>query len=187
MRTITWEVKYPTPPNAHRYCKKCGEKTEFQSSDCFRVNANQKALDVWLIYRCTTCKTTWNLTLLSRVNPKSIEKSMLEKFLSNDQELAHMYAMDAELLARNGAETVSPGYIVHGDVIDFIEPVKIVIKSDFATKLKLSKVIRSHLGLSNSTFESFITKGVITSASGKPVDKLKLQDKCELIITPFGT
>lgn len=184
MRTITWEVKYPTPPNAHRYCKKCGEKMEFQSSDCFRVNANQKALDVWLIYRCTTCKTTWNLTLLSRVNPKSIPKSTLQKFMDNDHALAHSYAMDSELLSQNGAETHSPEYTVSGEAVDFSEHVKIVIKSDFATKIKLSKVIRSHLGLSNSTFKAYIGKGLIKSPTGKPIEKMKLQVCNEVIVTP---
>ena len=52
LRTVVWEVQYQTPPPAVRYCKKCGSQKEFVSSGQFRVNAQRKYLDVWLIYKC---------------------------------------------------------------------------------------------------------------------------------------
>lgn len=104
--------------------------------------------------------------------------------MDNDHALAHAYAMDSELLSQNGAEALSPDYTVYGEAIDFSEPVKIIIKSDFATKIKLSKVIKSHLGLSNSALEAYIGKGLIKSPMGKPVEKMKLQVCNELIVAP---
>lgn len=182
MRTILWEVTYPAPPKTYKYCKKCGTRTAFQSSNCFRVNANQKSLDVWLIYRCVHCKTTWNLTLLSRVNPKSIPKEDLQKFMDNDAAFAHAYAMDTELLARCGAETDPPDFIVAGEPVDFTEPAKLIIKSQVASKLKVSKVLRAHLGLSHKTFDSYIEKGVLSMDDGCDAKKQKLQNGCEINI-----
>lgn len=185
MRTITWEVKFHTPPKTHRYCKKCGTKSEFQSSNCFRVNANQKSLDVWLIYRCKACKTTWNLTLLSRVSPKSMSRAELQKFTDNDYALALSYAMDAELLAKNGAEAEMPEFHIQGEPFDFTEPIKLMIKSDVSTKIKVSKVLRTHLGLSHKMFDDYLERGLIKSDLGKSIDKLKLQHACELNILPI--
>ena len=39
----------------HR-CGGCGKKREFVNSGKFRVNANGKNVDVWLIYRCSKCR-----------------------------------------------------------------------------------------------------------------------------------
>jgi hypothetical protein len=72
MERVLWEVRHPEPPKIVRYCKTCGAKAEYVSSGLFRVNAQQKSLDIWLVYRCTTCKSTWNMTIYSRINPKSI-------------------------------------------------------------------------------------------------------------------
>jgi len=68
------------------------------------VNGQKKNLDVWLIYKCTVCNTTWNLTILSRIAPRSIPPELLTGFHENDPDLANRYANDAALIKRNGAE-----------------------------------------------------------------------------------
>jgi hypothetical protein len=87
-----------------KYCKKCKMKAKFASSGLFRVNANRKNLDVWLIYKCIKCNTTWNLTVLSRVTTGSIPQDLLTGFHENDIELAKHYASDVALIKRSGAE-----------------------------------------------------------------------------------
>lgn len=71
MKKITWEVEYISRLPVIRYCKKCGKKTEYICSGLFRVNAQHKYLDIWLIYKCSNCDSTWNSTIYSRVNPKA--------------------------------------------------------------------------------------------------------------------
>jgi len=110
MHSILWEVKFLSPPEALRHCKKCGAKTAHVPSGSFRVNAQQKLLDIWLIYHCAHCKTTWNLTIYSRVSPKSIRRDLLDQFTVNDATLALRYAMDTDLINKNGAETKAPPY-----------------------------------------------------------------------------
>lgn len=69
MNKIIWEIQCHSSLPAYRYCKKCGEKRAFTCSGQFRVNAQQKHLDVWLIYKCPDCDTTWNASVCCRVSP----------------------------------------------------------------------------------------------------------------------
>ena len=87
----------------HR-CGGCGKKRAFINSGKFRVNANGRHIDVWLIYRCEKCKHTWNLTVYERVRPDSIPKALFEAFQANDHETAMAYGRDIGFLKRNRAE-----------------------------------------------------------------------------------
>jgi hypothetical protein len=87
----------------HR-CGGCGKKQEFINSGKFRVNANGKAVDVWLIYRCRKCKHTWNLTVYERVKPSKIPADLFEAFEANDMETAMRYGRDIDFLKKNNAE-----------------------------------------------------------------------------------
>lgn len=77
---------------------------EFVNSGKFRVNANGKHLDVWLIYRCKKCKHSWNLSIYERVKPSKIPQTDYELFIENDYELAMQYGNDFSFLKKNRAE-----------------------------------------------------------------------------------
>ena len=79
----------------------------FISSGRFRVNAQKKSLDVWLIFKCSVCDSTWNMTVLARVNPRSISPDVLRGFHDNDPDLALHYGLDRGLIKKNGGE---PGF-----------------------------------------------------------------------------
>ena len=87
----------------HR-CGGCGKKQEFVNSGKFRVNANGKSVDVWLIYRCKKCKHSWNLTIYERTKPGKIPAELFEAFLENDHDTAMAYGRDIDFLKRNNAE-----------------------------------------------------------------------------------
>lgn len=87
----------------HR-CGGCGKKREFVNSGKFRVNANGKLVDVWLIYRCVKCKHSWNLTIYERRKPAKISSEEYQKFLDNDMELAWEYGNNMEFLKKNNAD-----------------------------------------------------------------------------------
>ncbi|MBQ7360036.1 MAG: DUF1062 domain-containing protein [Lachnospiraceae bacterium] len=87
----------------HR-CGGCGKKQEFVNSGRFRVNANGKAVDVWLIYRCGKCKHSWNLTIYERTKPSKIPTEDYQRFLDNDMDLACEYGNDISFLKKNNAD-----------------------------------------------------------------------------------
>ncbi|WP_243015095.1 DUF1062 domain-containing protein, partial [Brevibacillus borstelensis] len=68
MQIVNVDIQYLSPPPAIKYCKKCGKKTEYVCSGLFRVNAQCKYLDIWLIYKCSNCDSTWNMTIYVNAN-----------------------------------------------------------------------------------------------------------------------
>ncbi len=87
-----------------RNCPGCGCRAAYESTGSFRVNANGKRIDVWLIYRCKSCGHTYNLTIYERVKPEDIPGEEYRRFLENDGETALRYGMDKGVFARNRAE-----------------------------------------------------------------------------------
>ncbi len=87
-----------------RRCGGCGKKKSFVCSGKFRVNANGRRLDVWLIYRCEKCGRTLNVPIYERVPPERIPPELYDRFLENDRKLAVEYAGDRGFLKGLGYE-----------------------------------------------------------------------------------
>ncbi|MGL6199037.1 MAG: DUF1062 domain-containing protein [Lachnospiraceae bacterium] len=183
MLKIIWKVQCLSAPPVSKYCKKCGKKTEYISSGQFRVNAHRKNLDIWLIYKCLNCKTTWNITIFTKTNPKSLDPGLLEQFHNNDEYVANRYAMDIENLRLNGGEIGIPDYEVIGDTIPFNEDVELHIETDYPSHFKVSTIIREKLKLSQKLYEDMITNGCIKSLSTHDLRKCRLLDGIVLIVS----
>ncbi len=177
MKKIIWTARYLSAPTAVRYCKHCGARTTFASSGLFRVNAQQKALDVWLIFKCQNCDTTWNCTIMSRVNPRALPPDLLQGFHANDGELAIRYATDASLLKKNGAEPGIPEIEIPGEKIDFTEPVCVELTAEWPAEYKAATAIREKLGISRSQLDRLCEDGRILCTSGQNLKKCKLAGK----------
>ncbi|MEM1484469.1 DUF1062 domain-containing protein [Oscillospiraceae bacterium PP1C4] len=182
MQKIIWEVQYLSPPPVVRYCKKCGKKSEYICSGLFRVNAQRKYLDIWLIYKCADCDTTWNATIHSRINPQSLSPERLEQYHKNDSELAKQHAMDMELLRRNGAEVGSPDYTIVGDEVCVDKPTELHIISKYSCRLKVSTILREKLSLSQKAFDQMLACEQIKSISELDLRKCKLSGEAVLMI-----
>lgn len=85
-------------------CSGCGAKAIFQNTNCFRVNANGNKIDVWLIYQCSKCKHTKNLTVHERCKPESIERRVYEGYQSNSGDLSLQFGTDTHFFSVNKAE-----------------------------------------------------------------------------------
>ena len=157
-----------------RYCKRCGKSAEFASSGCFRVNAQQKSLDVWLIYKCAVCGTTWKLAVLSRVAPKSIPAEMLGGFCANDAELTMRYATDTALIRQNGAVPGNPHIEVIGEDANRTVSIRIHLVSQMPLDIKAKTVLREKLGLSGSEFAGLLESERLVSISGHDLKRCKL-------------
>lgn len=179
--TITWHIKPLGTPAVMRSCSHCGGQSQFVCSSKFRVNAQQKHLDVWLIYNCKKCGGSWNMTLFSRVRPEDIGRELYDGLLENNADLAIKYAFDAALLRRNNAWVCydNVAYEVEGD--DFSietlqhEEITLHIKSPYNLQLRLDKLLREKLGLSRRAWEDCLQRDVVTSSDfGFNPDKAKM-------------
>lgn len=154
-------------PSILRKCTRCGNN-RFASSDKFRVNANKKVIDVWLVYRCNSCDYTLNVDILSRKSVASIDAELLRSFHENDISLAWKYAFSSTVFEKN---------TVYRDIEFEVEPpsialclntlavkgvaISILFKSEYSLKISIHKILRKVLGLSRHQLDKRHTKGDI--------------------------
>lgn len=91
---VRWIVTLLETPRIWRTCGRCNARRPFASSGKFRVNAQKKRLDAWLIYRCGDCEQTWNRPLLERQPLEAVAPDLLQALTANDAALARRYAFD---------------------------------------------------------------------------------------------
>ncbi|MGE8433336.1 DUF1062 domain-containing protein [Chryseobacterium joostei] len=159
-----WEVKAKNTPLLKKKCSHC-DSERFHCSDKFRLNAQKKNIDIWLIYRCVKCNNRYNMTLFSKIRTESISKELFNKLSENDAGLAWEYAFSHEMRRRNNAEVDldSVEYEIRYDEISVEElmhtdneMITFKINCPFDFNLKMSTVIRSCLQISSSKLNQLI-------------------------------
>lgn len=191
--TITWEVKVKNTPLLIKKCSHC-DSDQFYCSDKFRMNAQKKNIDVWLIYRCVKCDNTCNLTLLSRSKPDLIDKTLFQSFSMNDKDAAWKYAFSTEMERKNNLRldygSVEYEVIPDTSLEDLLnlsnEVIKIYIKCEFEFDLKLSSLIRRCFSLSANQAKRMFEDGIITISGNKPPQKHKVKDGDMILIQREG-
>ncbi len=160
---FTYEIIAQETPYIKRNCSKCKTNTEFYCSEKFRVNANQKIVDIWLIYNCTHCEGTWNYPILSRVNINKIDSMLIQKFMNNDKETIWYYAFQITKLRKlcNGVNT-DIRYEVRREKLDSLSnevTIRICCKYDFG--LRIDKLIAEIFGISRSKVNKLSQNGTM--------------------------
>ncbi|MFE5488801.1 DUF1062 domain-containing protein [Streptomyces virginiae] len=162
----TWVVAPTCLPLVLRRCHACASE-RFRPNGKFRVNANHKLLDAWLLVLCTTCGDTAKLTVLERAHVRSVRPELLDRLHDNDPGLAAELLQDPGLRHRNrialdweGAWRLDTGGSDHLDreVID--------VSVRFAARIPVRPVrlISEGCGLSRAEVERLITDGKLVSA-----------------------
>lgn len=162
-----WVILPDRLPAALRKCPKCGEKTEFENSGRFRMNANGRMLDVWLIYRCRACKTTWNMAVYERMPAADLAPELYERFLANDVRLAAQYGCDAGLFARNRVEMAAASADYRVQMVPTSVPCREAGWSEAeihlggGLKLRVDALFAGQLGISRSKVKELCRQGLI--------------------------
>lgn len=163
----TWVVMPTRLPLVRRRCPGCASE-RFQASGRFRVNANHKLIDAWLLVLCTACEETAKLTILERVTVRSVKPELLDRLYDNDPGLTAELLQDPVVQRRNhitldwdDAWRLDTGGPVHLDreVID--------ISVHFAARIPVRPVrlIAEGTGLSRAEVEKLIADGNLVSAA----------------------
>jgi hypothetical protein len=179
--TYIWKVIPSNQPTVIRNCPKCGNHSEYESSQNFRVNANQNLIDVWLIYQCEKCKSTWNMEILSRMNSGEIDKNLYLKFLENDQKLARQYAFDIAVHTKNRSnlsfENIT--YDIIGSEISFIgqnDNFLIEFVCEYPLDIRLDRILSRQLGISREQIKKLGKSGEISGEGIKDIAKVKIRN-----------
>lgn len=94
-------VAVPTcPPLVLRRCHRCASG-RFRADGTFRVNANRKLLDARLLALCTGCGDTAKVTVLERVNVRSVRPEVLSLLNDNDPGLTAALLQDPVVRRRD--------------------------------------------------------------------------------------
>lgn len=182
MKTLSWRVAAAGAPFAVRPCGACGADAKFASTGLFRVNAQKKLVDVWLVYRCATCGSVWNSAVISRGSAKAVSKGRLERFLANDPDLALACALDASLLRRNGARRGPVEFVVEGERYAGRDACRVDITCEDALGLTVAHVLRRKLEVSRRELEQLVDAGRVSLADGGDVRTAKLGSQCTVIL-----
>lgn len=184
MKKIVWNVRCG-PPAVLRHCRGCGFKTEYICSGRFRINAQRKHLDIWLIYRCSRCGATWNLPIYSRVRPASVAPDLLGRYHSNDSGLALRHALDMGLLRANGAAVRTPVLTIDGEDLPPDESAELHLACPYPLNVTVSSILRQKLSLSRRRLEQLIENGTLKGTSGADLMRQKLSGT--VIVTVNGS
>ncbi|MCZ4507461.1 DUF1062 domain-containing protein [Streptomyces sp. ActVer] len=176
-----WVVMPTCLPLVLRRCHACASE-RFRANGKFRVNANHKLIDAWLLALCTVCGETTKLTVLERMNVRSVRPELLDRLHDNDPGLAAQLLQDPAVRRRNrialdwvnawrldtgGWDRLDRAVNHVSDVSDAID-----VSVRFAARIPVRPVrlIAEGFGLSRAEVERLIMEGSVVSAvrlSGK--------------------
>ncbi|SFO43545.1 hypothetical protein SAMN03159463_01890 [Mesorhizobium sp. NFR06] len=156
---IRWTIAPAIAPRPLINCNRCGGVRPYQCGEKFRVNANGKRIDAWLIYRCTGCENSWNFTILERRNRRDIEPSLLTALEGNDPALVRRYAFDSATLRNRAGRIEEFADITVGKKLLDGEPehaaaLELGLRLEGTTPLRLDRLLAGELGLSRSRLQA---------------------------------
>lgn len=167
-----WVVVPTCLPLVLRRCHACASE-RFRANGKFRVNAHHKLIDAWLLALCTGCGETTKLTVLERVNVRSIRPELLDRLHDNDPVLSAELLQDSVVQRRNrvaldwdNAWRLDTGESDHLDC----EAVDVSVRFGARIPVRPVRLIAEGFGLSRAEVERLLTEGNLVSAvrlSGK--------------------
>jgi hypothetical protein len=161
-----WAIVPTCLPLICRRCHACAAE-RFRASGKFRINANHKLIDAWLLVLCAACGDTSKLSILERVNVRSVQPELLDRLHVNDVDLVAELLEDPVVQRRNrialdwdDAWRLDTGGSNHleDDVID--------VEVRFAARIPIrpGRLIADGFGLPRAEVERLIAQGNLTSA-----------------------
>ncbi|GLZ30360.1 hypothetical protein Lesp02_25490 [Lentzea sp. NBRC 105346] len=153
-------------PLVRRRCHVCASE-RFRASGKFRVNANHKVLDAWLLVLCTGCGDTAKLPLLERVHVRSVRPELLDRLHDNDAGLIAELLQDPVVQHRNRiALDWDNAWRLDTGGTDHLDREVIDISVRFAARIPVRPVrlIAEGCALSRAEVERLITDGKLVSA-----------------------
>lgn len=156
---IHWAIAPEIAPRPLINCNRCGAVKAYRCSDKFRVNANGKRIDVWLIYRCIDCDNSWNFGIFERCNRRDIEPALLAALESNDPALARRHAFDVVALrSRVGRVEEFSDVVVHKqrlcDNSESATTLELRLGLELPTSLRLDRLLAGELAISRARLQA---------------------------------
>lgn len=148
---MRWIISARQTPRLARHCPGCRRTQIFDCADRFRVNANGRRLDAWLLYRCQSCERSLKVPVLERVRVDRIDPALLARLHGNCPDTARRLA----LAIRDHLEVdVAVARVDDGEPairVELADPIK----------LRLDRLLASELGLSRRQLRARVESGAL--------------------------
>lgn len=165
---VQWRIVPLECPRILRHCSPCGRTRPFSCSEKFRVNAQKRRVDVWLLYRCCACGGSWKATVFERRLPADI--AGFEDYQNNRTSLARAYAFDRAWLGRFGHD-------IDDDVAFRVEAAdagptlcrRIALAFEHPFRVRLDRLLAVGLRTSRATVAKLWKRGSVVRLNGQPL------------------
>jgi hypothetical protein len=158
-RSERWLIKPLTCPRPIRYCPACGAVREFICGERFRINANKKNIDVWLLYRCSDCDDTWKYPVLERKSIAAFDSVAYECYVRHDQRMVWKHAFDLGRMRSHAVRVaVNADVLVERSIISGpvdAETLSIYLEVPLACDHRLDRLLATELGVSRATIQQW--------------------------------
>lgn len=166
-RKALWVVRELGLPTIVKACVSC-RSTRHHPTGKFRVNANGKLLDVWMLICCEQCGRTSKVPVHERIHVRALEHERLLRFENNDPAMARHLVMDAAL-ARRAAyqldwrgtwklETDMPFYELDSEDAT---PLEVFTRFELPAPVRVEKLLTAGFGLSRPVVRDMVASGRI--------------------------
>lgn len=149
---LPWAVRRTRLPLLALQCVDCPSGRATTGEGRFRVNANGKLLDVWLLVNCVACDRTSKLTVHHRVPVRSLPADLLAGYTANATDLVANTLLDPMLARRHRFALDWEGcWELHAPAVTEDHwPLEITVTFDQPVPVRPELLIAHGLGISRS-------------------------------------
>ena len=165
---VTWRLRQTRLPRLRGRCAACAAASTFDPTGRFRVNANGKTIDVWLLLRCQGCGQVRKVTVVERSPLRSIDPALLRRYHDNDPGLVAEVLLAAPLHQRNRPTVDWEGaWVLDADPIPGWpgRPVTVRVELVAAIPVRPLRLVADGLGISRAAAERLRADGRIRSST----------------------
>ena len=155
---LPWVVRRTRLPLLSLRCVDCRSESATTGEGRFRVNANGKLLDVWLLVRCVSGDRTSKLTVHERAPARSFDAAEILGYRVNDPGLVASRLLDP-LLARRNRFTLNWEGAWRLDAAPVpleAGPVQVTVRFEDPVPVRPDRLIARGLGLSRNEARRWI-------------------------------
>ncbi|WP_433440303.1 DUF1062 domain-containing protein [Nonomuraea sp. CA-141351] len=147
---LPWTVRRTRLPLLALRCVDCRSGLASTGDGKFRVNANGKLLDVWLLVACVSCDRTSKITVHDRVPVRYVDPILLEGYFGNSSALVARVLLDPLIARRNrfALEWDSCWELLAPSPPESPWPVQVSVIFDDPVPLRPERLIAQGLGIS---------------------------------------
>jgi hypothetical protein len=164
-RKALWAVRESGLPAVVKPCMDC-TGTRHHPAGKFRVNANGKLLDVWLLLCCAACGRTSKVPVHERVHVQWLEHARRLAYETNNPAMVRELAMSVSLAVKNGYRLDWTGtWELETDMPfcppDDPAPLGVLISFELPVPVRVERLLTLGLGLSRAEVRRMVADGRI--------------------------